>query len=249
MLFAYAIMELEGNITQLIEILQAQDLQETMMLIWWPYVKGNHDVWMFIGTFFLFELILMYILPAHRCGSKITCTGKILHYKNNGLMAFVITMSTFNGLVYYELIDPLIIYNNFMYLMGALNVVAVALSCLLFIKGKFYPTTADVTTTQSIIIDFYKGIELHPKILYCDVKLFIRSRFAMMGWALLLLSFLHKQYALFGMYSDSMIIAIVLQIVYITKFFFWEQGYVRSLDNTDDRGGFFTVSLNAVRIY
>ena len=241
MLFAYTIIDLEGNITQLIEILQSQDLQETMLQIWWPYAMGNYETWVIIMTFFVFELILMFVLPGHRY-VHVTCTGNILHYKNNGLLSFIITITTFNALVYYEVIDPSLVYNNFMYLMGALNLLVIGLSCILFVKGKLFPSTTDITSTRSIIVDFYKGIELHPKILCCDVKLFIHSRFAMMGWALLLLSFVHKQYALFGMYSDSMVAAVVLQIIYITKFFFWEQGYVKSLDITDDRAGFSSVS-------
>jgi len=240
MLFAYTMIDLEGNIMQLIEILQFQDPQETVEQIW-PLVTGNHEAWVIVMSFVAFELALMCILPGHRY-VQISCTGNILHYKNNGLLSFIITVTTFNGLVYYEVIDPIIVYDNFMYLIGALNLLALILSFLLYIKGKCLPSTTDVISTQSVIVDFYKGIELHPKILCCNLKLFIHSRLAMTGWALLVLSFLHKQYALFGAYSDSMVVAVVLQIIYITKFFFWEQGYVMSLDTTDTRAGFSSVS-------
>ena len=246
MLFAYTMIHLEGDVTQLVEILQSQDLQETVEQIWQPYVTGNHEAWGIIMSFIAFELTLMYILPGQHY-VRMSSTGNVLHYKNNGLLSFIITVTTFNGLVYYEIIDPMMVYDNFMYLIGALNLLALILSCLLFIKGKCLPTTTDVTSTRSVVVDFYKGVEFHPKILHCDVKLFIHSRFAMTGWALLLLSFVHKQYALFGTYSDSMVVAVMLQIMYITKFFFWEKGYVTSLDTTDTRAGFSSVSVGCLK--
>lgn len=59
--------------------------------------------------------------------------------------------------------------------------------------------------------------------------MFTNCRFGMVGWSLLLLSYAAKQDQLYGL-SDSMIVAVALQLIYITKFFFWETGYLRSLD-------------------
>ena len=59
----------------------------------------------------------------------------------------------------------------------------------------------------------------------------------MMGWGLILLSFAAKQQELYGL-SNSMIIAVTLQLAYILKFFWWETGYLRSMDIMYDRAGF-----------
>jgi 7-dehydrocholesterol reductase len=71
-----------------------------------------------------------------------------------------------------------------------------------------------------------------------DVKMFTNCRFGLAGWALILLSFAAKQHATIGL-SDSMIVAVALQLIYITKFFIWETGYLGSLDIMHDRAGFY----------
>jgi 7-dehydrocholesterol reductase len=60
----------------------------------------------------------------------------------------------------------------------------------------------------------------------------------MMGWPLLLLSYAAKQQELYGL-SDSMVVAVALQLIYVGKFFLWETGYLRSLDIMHDRAGFY----------
>ena len=70
-----------------------------------------------------------------------------------------------------------------------------------------------------------------------DVKQFSNCRFAVMGWSLIIISFAAKQQELYGL-SDSMIVALALQLIYIGKFFWWETGFLRSLDIMYDRAGF-----------
>lgn len=65
----------------------------------------------------------------------------------------------------------------------------------------------------------------------------------MMGWPLLLLCYAVKQHQLFGL-SDSMMVSVGLQLIYISKFFVWEMGYMRSLDIMHDRAGWMIVSLS-----
>jgi 7-dehydrocholesterol reductase len=59
-----------------------------------------------------------------------------------------------------------------------------------------------------------------------------------MSWPLILLSFAAKQAETYGL-SDSMIVAVVLQLIYVAKFFYWETGYLRSLDIMHDRAGYY----------
>ena len=62
-----------------------------------------------------------------------------------------------------------------------------------------------------------------------------------MGWPLLLLCYAVKQHQLYGL-SDSMVVSVGLQLIYISKFFMWEMGYMRSLDIMHDRAGWMIVS-------
>ena len=86
---------------------------------------------------------------------------------------------------------------------------------------------------------------MHACIFKCDLKHTCNYdsnvRFGMMGWPLLLLCYAAKQHQLFGL-SDSMLVSVGLQLIYITKFFHWEMGYMKSLDIMHDRAGFYLVS-------
>ena len=64
----------------------------------------------------------------------------------------------------------------------------------------------------------------------------------MMGWPLLILCYAAKQHQTYGL-SDSMLVSVAIQLVYITKFFHWEMGYMKTLDIMHDRAGFYLVSL------
>ena len=242
MLFTYTIVNLNGSPTQLLDFLLSQNPLDTLVQIWWPYIKGNYVVWTIIAVFISFEAILMIILPGNLYTGSITPKGNVSHYKNNGFLAFLFTVIAFMIPVYYDIFNPSIIYDNFMYLIGALNVLGLSFCVILFIKGKCLPSSTDVTDT-GLISGFFEGIELHPQILRFDIKLFTNSRFGMMGWALLLLSYACKQYQDTGTVSDSMGVAVLLQMIYIMKFFYWEQGYTRTMDIAHDKAGFYIVRL------
>ena len=247
MLFAYTITDLDGSLTQLLELLLSQTPQDILQQIWWPYILGNHETWSIIAAFVIFELLLMITLPGYRYTGSITPKGNVPHYKDNGLLAFIITIAGFGMLVYCDIFKASLIYNNFMYLIGALNLLGLIMSVILFIKGKYLPSSTDVTDAGSIS-GFFQGVELHPQILRCDVKLFINSRFGMMGWGLLLLSYAYIQYEATGEISDSMVVAVSLQLIYIAKFFYWEQGYTRTLAIIHDKAGFYKVSITVLDV-
>ena len=241
MLFAYTIIDLDGSLTQLVEFLLSQNPLDILQQIWWPYILGNNEAWSIITAFVLFELLLMMALPGHRYTGSTTPKGNVPHYRDNGLLALIITIIGLGLLLYYDIFSPSLIYNNFMYLIGALNLLGLTVSVITFIKGKYLPSSTDVTDS-GLISGFFQGVELHPQILRCDVKLFINSRFGMMGWAVLILSYAYIQYEATGEITDSMSVAVSLQLIYITKFFYWEQGYTRTLDIIHDKAGFYKVS-------
>lgn len=85
----------------------------------------------------------------------------------------------------------------------------------------------------------FRGTELYPRILGWDVKMFTNCRFGMMFWQLGLLCYAYKQYTDIGYVSDSMFVCVALQSIYIFKFYWWETGYLCSMDIQHDRAGFY----------
>src|SRR6202012_4564232 len=80
---------------------------------------------------------------------------------------------------------------------------------------------------------------LYPQVAGWSLKMFTNCRFGMMGWPLIILSFAAGQAASPGGLSDSMVGAVQIQLVYIAKFFWWDTGYLRSLDIMHARAGFY----------
>jgi 7-dehydrocholesterol reductase len=150
----------------------------------------------------------------------------------------LITLSAFIfGSFVFKWFSPTLLYDNLGPILGALNSFSLLFCLFLYLKGIYAPSSTDSGTTGYPLFDYYWGTELYPRVFGWDVKMFTNCRFGMMGWPLLLISYAAKQSELYGL-SDSMMVAVALQLIYIAKFFVWETGYLRSLDIMHDRAGF-----------
>jgi 7-dehydrocholesterol reductase len=87
----------------------------------------------------------------------------------------------------------------------------------------FAPSSTDCGSSGNFIFDYYWGTELYPRIFGFDVKVFTNCRFGMMIWAVLVYIDALKSYELHG-FVDSMVVSAILQLAYISKFFWWEAG-------------------------
>jgi len=181
----------------------------------------------------------MRLVPGARFEGPITPKGHIPVYKANGPACFAITLGLFWLTAYpLALFDPAIVFKNFGGILGALNVFALVFCLALYFKGRYAPSGPDSGTSGNFIFDYYWGTDLYPRVWGWDLKQFTNCRFGMMGWSLIIWSFAAAQAETHGL-SDSMAVAVILQLVYIAKFFWWETGYLRSLDIMHDRAGFY----------
>ncbi len=230
---------LGGSLTELAHRISELGFFGYLAETWGPVAFGSPTAWTIIASFAAFELLLMRILPGARFEGPITPMGNVPVYKANGVGAFAFTISAFClasfGLGWFR---ASILYDHLGEILGALNVFSLVFCLLLYLKGRFRPSSSDASYTGNFIFDYYWGTELYPRIAGWDVKMFTNCRFGMMGWPLLLLSYAAKQAELYGL-SDSMMVAVALQLVYVAKFFWWETGYLRSLDIMHDRAGFY----------
>lgn len=133
------------------------------------------------------------------------------------------------------------IYNDFSAIIQVLNLTSMLLCAFLVFKGQNFPET-DNDPLQKVIKPlpylFYRGIELHPRILNVDVKQWSNCRVGMLGWALLTIVFAVASHQINGFHAGPYVTAILTNI-YLAKFFAWETGYFNTLDITLDRAGFY----------
>ena len=217
-----------------------QGVFTTVYHIWQPYLFGSATAWEIIFLFAIFELALMHLLPGKKFHGPLTPKGNIPEYKANGVAAFFTTLIVFCVCSFYlQLFPATIIYDNFGSIIAALNIASLIICAMLYLKGRFAPSSSDSGITGNLLFDYYWGTELYPRVFGWNVKMFINCRFGMMSWGLILLSYAAKQQQLYGFVSNAMMVAIALQFIYLTKFYLWETGYLCSLDIMHDRAGFY----------
>nr|WP_232220487.1 7-dehydrocholesterol reductase [Legionella tunisiensis] len=237
MLMWYTNTELAGSLAALWNIMTQKGLVQTIYDVWRPYL-GSGTAWVIIGCFIALKLFNAF-LPGKPFHGPLTPKGNIPIYKANGVLAFVTTITTFCFATFgLNLFSATILYDNLGSILGALNLFSLLFCVFLYVKGRFYPSSTDTSTSNNILFDYYWGTELYPQILGWHIKQFITCRFGMMSWGLFLISYCAKQAELSGL-ANSMLISVSLQFLYIAKFFLWETGYLRSLDIMHDRAGFY----------
>ena len=239
MLLWHTLVNLDGSIVSLVGEFGRQGVIGTIWKVWGPVAFGTPTAWTIIGIHATAQLVFMRLLPGKQYRGPVTPMGNVPVYKANGPLAFGLTMLLYCGLSFgLGWFSPAIIYDNFGGLLGALNVSSLVFCLGLYVKGRWFPSSTDSSVTGNFIFDYYWGTELFPRVLGWDVKMFTNCRFAMMGWPLIIISYAAKNAELYGL-TDAMLVALVLQLLYTAKFFWWETGYLASLDIMHDRAGFY----------
>jgi 7-dehydrocholesterol reductase len=230
---------LGGSVEALAGEIARRGLVGTIVAVGRPVVLGSTTAWTMIAVFVATELALVRLLPGRPFTGPTTPTGHVPVYRANGVAAFAVTMALFlvasSGL---GLFSPTIVHDHLGELIGALNLLGLALCLGLYLKGLLAPSTRDVVVTGNPVRDYFWGTELYPVVAGFNVKMMTNCRFALMAWPIVLLSFAAAQQARHGL-ADSMVVAVGLQLAYVAKFFWWEPGYLRSLDIMHYRAGFF----------
>ena len=244
MVMVYTIVKLDGKISFLLEEIKESGMLVLFHRAWLPYMLGSVTAWKFIIPFSIFQLALMRILPGKITLGPVTPAGNVPRYKANGLLSFVVTVVCFFLAAYAKIFDPAEIYEHYLEIIGALNLVSLIFCLCLYFKGRFKPSSNDSGVSGNFLFDYFWGSELYPRIWGWDIKQFTNCRFGMMSWPLLILCFAAKQYEMQGL-SNSMIVSVTLQLIYVAKFFHWEMGYMKTLDIMHDRAGFYLVSGDA----
>jgi 7-dehydrocholesterol reductase len=209
-------------------------------IIWklWP-TAFDPQAWRIILGFMGFELFLMKFVPGKVFKATVTPSGHIPVYIANGFQCYCITLITLALVTYHGIFDPSIVYDNMGKILSSLNLFAICFCVFLVIKGLNFPSTKDCGTNGNLIVDFFWGTELYPRIFGFDVKQFTNCRFGLMFWQVSIICYAYKQYTVEHFVSSSMLVSVFVQTVYLAKFYWWETGYFCSMDIQHDRAGYY----------
>lgn len=139
----------------------------------------------------------MRLLPGKEYRGPTTAKGNVPIYKDNGLFSFFVSTFgyiAFSNKGFFNFYEIGIFYIYYRQMISALCVFAFFFCAFLCLKGHFFPSSTDCGSSGSIIMDYYWGMELYPRILGFDVKQFTNCRFGLMLWAILPISFLGYNY-------------------------------------------------------
>lgn len=202
-----------------------------------PTVEAAKFVLSFMGV----ALVLERLLPGKIETGPETLTGHVPTYVDNAVAhcftfsALFLAGSNF-GL---DLYDFGIIYDLFPGSVAFLNLFGLVFCIFLTFKGRYFPSTQDCGSSGSFLKDFLWGTELYPRVGGLDLKRFINCRVSMTFWQLAGLSYCYRSYTLHDRTLDyGLFFAALSQYLYLVKFFYWEMGYMRSIDIIVDRAGF-----------
>ncbi len=230
---------LDGSFVQLFHEFSQKGFLANIYDVWQPVFFGSKTAWTIIGIFAGVELLLMRLLPGKTFKGPFTPKGNVPVYRANGVLAFVVTLLLFCVASFqFNWFAPTIIYDHFGEILGALIFFSLIFCFCLYLKGVYAPSSTDSGASGNPLFDYYWGTELYPRIFGFDVKMFTNCRFGMMSWTLILISCAAKQHQLYGL-TDAMLVAVSLQFLYVAKFYWWETGYLSSLDIMHDRAGYY----------
>lgn len=199
------------------------------------------DAVKFLACFMGIALLLDRLLPGKIQTGPMTLTGHIPQYIDNGTKHVLIFPALFlagSNIGYFAWYDFGIIYDVFVPSVTILNLFGVVLCVFLMYKGLHFPSTEDNGSSGSYMKDYLWGTELYPRVCGVDIKRFINCRFSMTFWMLAGLSFTYRSYTLHNTVDYGLLFSSISQYMYLVKFFWWEMGYMRSIDIIVDRAGF-----------
>jgi len=205
----------------------------------WP-TPWEETVWKMILGFMAFEAVLQRWMPGKEFIATLTPKGNRPVYTANGMASYLFTLFILLISSHLGYFRPALVYDKFGEILSSMNLFALLFCVMLLIKGNYAPSSTDSGTTGNLVIDFWWGTELYPQIFGWDVKMFTNCRFGMMYWAVGILCYAAKNIEVNdGKIQIGMFVNVALQIIYITKFFHWEMGYMCSMDIQHDRAGYY----------
>ncbi|XP_050400288.1 uncharacterized protein LOC126817380 [Patella vulgata] len=237
----YTAFRCDGSYSKFISVFSGRSVFEGLNVIWNQTSLGSWTISGILIGYCIYALAMMKLLPGKMVTGPLTPKGNTPVYKDNGFLFFVVTMILFVFLTVVLKqfgLTPTIVYDRYDEVLNTLSIFSFVFCWFLYFKGLFAPSSSDSGSSGNLIFDYYWGTELYPRVFGFDIKTFTNCRFGMMVWALLVSIFALKSYELYG-FVDSMFVCAVLQLIYITKFFWWESGYLRTIDIMLDRAGFY----------
>ena len=213
-----------------------------------------------ILLWFLLQVILERILPCeHVLGAPLPDgSGKCLSYRINGHLSFWVTLllldvawpqwvdietgNDVKSILVFGRAPMTWMYDHYATLAFVTIMWTISLSTCLYMKsfGKGL-LLAVGGNSGNPFYDYFMGRELNPRFGSFDWKEFCELRPGLIGWMILNLAMLSKQYERLGYVTGSMILINIFQGLYVWDALYQERAILTTMDITTDGFGFMLV--------
>jgi len=142
------------------------------------------------------------------------------------------------------------IWDHYVHLITANLGIAFALACFFYYRSFTVKAgnqekreLAAGGRSGNLVYDWFIGRELNPRVTLpilgtVDIKAFCELRPGMLGWVLLDLAFVARQYKTYGYVSDSIVLITIFQALYVFDALWMEPAILTTMDITNDGFGF-----------
>jgi 7-dehydrocholesterol reductase len=198
--------------------------------------------WISIGVLLVFLLwgyASLRLFPQNFDGPK-NVDGSVPKYQGNGFRFWIASMIVVVAVCLKWKKVPEMVTTNFIPIIMTFNIFGLLFVGYLYFVGRkeYWGKEEDDKKGYSGLFRFYRGLEFHPRIGGVDIKQLTNCRFGMIFWQVIIIIFAFFSYYSGG-FNVAMWVTVVLQTIYIAKFFWWETGYFNTLDITLDRAGYY----------
>lgn len=220
------------------------DSLQTSLTESWNSVKWNDiECWSIIIGLLLWGIISLHFPGRHYYGPP-TPNGFRPEYWDSGFAFYIISMLIAVPVIWnYSVLH---LYYKIPTLIGILIAFGFGFCLILYLKGLLIPDPGICDITKNPIFDYYWGVELYPHLgPFVSLKILINSRFGMFLWQLIILVAWKTNYEFYiasynrGIINWPITAITILLTIYLSKFYYWEDGYMQTIDTTYDRFGYY----------
>lgn len=221
----------------------------------WPGLLGliNFQSVLWTLAYYGFSLLLQAFLPGKTVEGTKLRSGAKLQYKFNAFESAFIALAlaaigtSFRGA---DFGLWTFIWENYVQLLTVNMLIAFSLACFVYHRsfsvkaGNHHKRELALGgKTGNVIYDWFIGRELNPRVNLpilgmIDIKVFCELRPGMLGYILLDLAFAAHQYKTHGYISDSMVLIVFFQSLYVMDALYMESSMLTTMDITTDGFGF-----------
>lgn len=216
--------------------------ESLVSVIWnaWSTVNlFDLELWALI-SFTAVCAVFSVTLPGKRYHGPPTASGFRPQYTHSGFLFYLLSCSVL--ILILSTVSVSHLYPKYVDCCAMLAILGLILSCAVYVKGLLAPSEGLHGSSGNPVFDFYWGIELYPRFgnMRFDIKTIVNCRFGLWLWQAIVAWAWKVDFEMNGgQINWPLTVSTVLQTVYLAKFFYWEDGYMSTIDIAVDKFGFY----------